>query len=158
MHTHRRRRIYVYKEVFWPILFWWPSCWYSIQLWAQVQVQRKLFCGEYIESQYYNHLGGKKAKDSIKGVRLLMGNICEICYSFQDVLLYSEINRSRNIVVKNPLVICRDCFNSNIKITTSGGSSNAWENQGQRGTAKTSKLQVSGQISNKKARKQKKIK
>ena len=26
-------------------------------------VQRQLFCGDYIESQYYNHLGGKKAGD-----------------------------------------------------------------------------------------------
>ena len=27
-------------------------------------VQKKLFCGDYIDSQYYNHLGGKKAKNS----------------------------------------------------------------------------------------------
>ena len=38
-------------------------------------VQRKLFCGKYIESQYYNNLGGKKAKSIRKGVRLITGNI-----------------------------------------------------------------------------------
>ena len=48
--------------------------------------QRKLFCGDYIESQYYNNLGGKKANNSSKGGRLVMGNICTICYSFQYVL------------------------------------------------------------------------
>ena len=41
-------------------------------------VQRKLFCGDYIESQYYNHLGGKKAKNSSKDGRLVTINICAI--------------------------------------------------------------------------------
>ena len=63
------------------------------------------FFGNYIESQYYNHLGGKKAKNSSKGVRLVMGNICAICYSFQDVLSDHEIKRSRNAGGKNPLLI-----------------------------------------------------
>ena len=114
-------------------------------------VQRKLFCGDYIESQYYNHLGGKKAKNGSKGSRLVTVNICAICYSFQYVLSYAEIKRSRNIGGNNPLLICRDCFNSTIKIPTSGGSSNAREKQGQRGTEKTRKLQVTVQIINKKA-------
>ena len=118
-----------------------------------MHVQRKLFCGDYIESEYYNHLGGKKAKNSSKGGRLVMGDICKICYSFQDVLSDAEIKRSRNIGGKNPLLICSDCFNGNIKIPTSGGSSNARESQGQRGAAKTRKLQVAVQRSNKKARK-----
>ena len=43
--------------------------------------QRKLFRGDYIESQYYNHLGGKKVNNSSKGGRLVTGNICAICYS-----------------------------------------------------------------------------
>ena len=41
-------------------------------------VQRKLFCADYIESQYYNHLGGKKAKNSSKDGRLVTVNICAI--------------------------------------------------------------------------------
>ena len=98
-----------------------------------MQVQRKLFYGDYIESQYYNHLGGKKAKNSSKGGRLVMGNICKTCYSFQDVLSDAEIKRSCNIGGKNPLLICRDCFNSNIKIPTSGVSSNTQKKQGQMG-------------------------
>ena len=44
-----------------------------------------------------------------------MGNICEICYSFQNVLSNAEIKRSRNIGGNKPLLICRDCLNSNIK-------------------------------------------
>ena len=78
-------------------------------------VQRKPCCGDYIESQYYNHLGGKEASNSIKGGRLVTENICAICYSFQDVLSDAEINMSRNIRGKNPLLICRDFFNSILK-------------------------------------------
>ena len=99
-------------------------------------VQRKLFFGDYIESQYYNHLGGKKAKSSSIGGRFITKNICAICYSFQDFLSDAEIKRSRNIGGNNPLLICRDCFNSNIEIPTSGGSSNTRENQGHRGEDK----------------------
>ena len=68
-----------------------------------------------------------------------MNDICEIFYSFQDVLLDAEIKRIRNIGRKNPLLICRDYFNSHIKIPTSGGSSNAREKQGHRGASKTEK-------------------
>ena len=102
-------------------------------------VKRKLFRSDYIESQYFNHLGGKKENNIIKGGRLVTGNICSMYYPFQEVLSDSEIKRSCNIGGNNPLLICRDCFNSNIKIPTSGGSSNTRENQGQRGAAKTRK-------------------
>ena len=70
--------------------------------------RRKLFCGDYIESQYYNNLGGKKEKNITKGGRLVTGDICAICYSFRDVLSDDEIKMSRNIGGNNPLLICRD--------------------------------------------------
>ena len=88
-------------------------------------VQRKLFCGNYIESQYYNHLGGKKSNNGSKCGSLVTGNICAICYSFQDVFSDVEIKSSPNIRGKNSLLIFCDCFNINIKILTFGGSSNA---------------------------------
>ena len=53
-------------------------------------VQRKLICGEYIESQYYNNLGGNKAKNISKVGILVTRNICAMCYSFQDVFPGSE--------------------------------------------------------------------
>ena len=97
-------------------------------------------------------MGGKKANNSSKGGRLVKGNIYKICYSFQDVLLDSEIKRSRYIGVYNPLLVCRDFFDGNIKIPTLDGSSNAREKQGQRRAAETGKLQISVQISNNKKR------
>ena len=79
----------------------------------------------------------RKQNNGRKSGRSVTGNICEIYYSFQDVLSESEIKSSHNIAGKNPLLICRDCFNSNIKIPNSGGSSNGRENQGQRGAENT---------------------
>ena len=70
-------------------------------------IHRKLFFDEHIESQYYYHLDGKKAKNSSKDEKFVTGNIWGVCYSFQDVFSDSEINRSRNIGEKNPLLICR---------------------------------------------------
>ena len=112
-----------------------------------MQVHRKLFCGDYIELQYYNHLGGKKSNNSGKVGSLVMGNISKICYSFQDVLWGAEIKSSRNVGGNNPLLKCRDC----IKIPTSGGSINSQENQVKGWESKTRKPKVAVQRSNKKA-------
>ena len=71
-------------------------------------VQGKLFFGYYSESQYYNHLGRKKANNSGKWGILVTGNICIIFNSFQVVLLGAEIKKNCNIGVNNPLLICRD--------------------------------------------------
>ena len=71
-------------------------------------VHRKRFCDDYIESQYYNHLGGKRAKNISKVSRLVTGNICAIFYSFQDILSDAGIKRSRNIGGNNPILILRD--------------------------------------------------
>ena len=81
----------------------------------KLYVQRKLFCGDYVEPQYYNHLGGKKAQRTSRSRILVTEAICAICYSYRDVLSDAEINNSRVIGGKNPLLVCRDCFNSNIK-------------------------------------------
>ena len=71
-------------------------------------LQRKLFCGNYIESQYYNHLGGKKPNNSIKGIRLVTGDICAMYYSFQYVFLGAETNRIGNIGLNITLLIGSD--------------------------------------------------
>ena len=63
------------------------------------------FCGDYIESQYYNHLSAKKSKNISKGGRLVTDNICTIFHSFQDVLSDAKIKRIRNIGGDNPLSV-----------------------------------------------------
>ena len=98
-------------------------------------------------------MGGNKAKNIGKGGRLVTENICETCYSFKNVLSDYEIKRSLNIGENNPLLICRDQFNSDIK-------KKPWEDSvthkkgRDKGRKKKRKLQVYVQRSNKKARKQ----
>ena len=62
----------------------------------QFYVKRKLFCGECIESQYYNNMSRKKLNISSKRGRLVTGNIFEITifYSFKYVFLDAEIKRT----------------------------------------------------------------
>ena len=42
----------------------------------QVLRSEETVCGDYIESKYYNHLGGKKENNSSKGDILVTGDIC----------------------------------------------------------------------------------
>ena len=44
----------------------------------KLYVQMKLFFGDYIESQYYNHLDGNKENNGSEVGRLVTGNICTI--------------------------------------------------------------------------------
>ena len=41
-------------------------------------VQEKKNCSDYIESQYYNHLYGKKVNKSSRGRGFITGNVCAI--------------------------------------------------------------------------------
>ena len=65
----------------------------------------------------------------------------------------AEIRKSRDIGGKNPLLVYRDCFNSKIKIPTSGGSSNARESKQQKLVSKKRKLDAAVQNGLRKARK-----
>ena len=95
---------------------------------------------------------GKTAKNRVDS-RLVTDGICALCYSFEDVLLETEIKKSHDIGGKNPLLVCRDCFNSKIKIPTSSGSSNVRENKQQKLAPKKRKLDVAVQNGLRKARK-----
>ena len=65
----------------------------------------------------------------------------------------AEIKKSHDIGGKNPLLVCRDCFNSKIKIPTSGGPSNAIESKQQKLASKRTKLDAAIQNELRKARK-----
>ena len=77
-------------------------------------VKRGLRCGDYTESQYYNPKAG------VKGGRIVTADICAICYESDDIVSADEIRKSRDIGGKNPLLLCRYCFDKNIEIPCSG--------------------------------------
>ena len=119
---------------------------------TKLYVQRKLFCGDYVEVQYYNHLGDKKSHGKKSNRKLLTEDVCAISYSYRDVLSNTEIKKSRDIGGKNPLLVCRECFNNNIKIPTLGGSSNSRESRQQKMASKKRKLDAAVKDGSKVAR------
>ena len=87
-----------------------------------------MFCGNYVESQYYNHLGRKKVKNTRCDISVA-DDIGVICYLFEYEMLDDETKRKRDIWGNNPLLMYRNCFDSKIKIHISGKSSNTRENK-----------------------------
>lgn len=75
---------------------------------GRLYVQTKLLCSDNIESQYHNHLDGKKSKN--RGDRLVTEDVCAICYSFEDKLLGDNIEKNCDIGGNNPLFICCDAL------------------------------------------------
>ena len=88
----------------------------------------KLWCGNYVESQYYNYLGS--AANGRRG-GLITEDVCEICFAHDDIVSRDEIMKMRGVGGKNPLQICKYCFDSRLKVPTSGGSSNARQKKNQ---------------------------
>jgi len=97
-------------------------------------VKTALHCGEYIESQYYNPATG------LKGGRIVMDDICAICYDADNIVSADEIRKKRDIGGKNPLLVCRYCFDKNIGIPFSGGRTNMKQKKGQAQSTKRKQL------------------
>ena len=109
-------------------------------------VKRQLRCGDYIESQYYN------PKTGAKGDRIVTEDICSICYESEDIVSAEEIRNKREIGGKNPLLVCRYCFDMKVEIPCSDGRTNIKEKKDQEQRTKKKKLDESVQSGRKKAR------
>ena len=88
-------------------------------------VRRQQRCGDHIESQYYN------PKTGVLGGRIVTEYICAICYEREDIVQADEIRKKRNIRGKNPLLVCRYCFDKKFEIPCSGGRTNVKQKQDQ---------------------------
>ena len=94
-----------------------------------------LRCGEYIESQYYNPATG------LKGGRIVTNDVCAICYDADNIVSADEIRKKRDIGGKNPLLVCRYCFDKNIEIPCSGGRTNMKQKKDQAQSTKRKQLE-----------------
>lgn len=110
-------------------------------------VKRGLRCGDYTESQYYNPKAG------VKGGRIVTADICAICYERDDIVSADEIRKSRDIGGKNPLLLCRYCFDKNIEIPCSGGRTNQKQKTEQGKRTKRKQLDESIKSGRRKVRK-----
>lgn len=80
-------------------------------------VMRKVRCGDFVESQYYN-----PPDNAANRGRLITDDVCAMCFSDDDIVSRDEIIAKRDIGGHNPLLICRHCFDLGLKVPTSGGS------------------------------------
>ena len=60
-------------------------------------------------------------KNKSTGQRICTTHVCALCYNKDNILSISEIKQKRDMGGKCPLLVCQDCFVSNIKIPSSGG-------------------------------------
>ena len=68
-----------------------------------------MICGHTIESEYYNPNTGTK------GGRIVTEAICAIWYIKDDLVMPNKIRKAKDIGGKNPLIICRGCFESRVE-------------------------------------------
>jgi len=111
-------------------------------------VKRQIRCGDFIESQYYNPSSG------VKGGRIVTKDICAICYETEEIVQIDEIRKKRDVGGKNPLLICRHCFNKNFEIPCSGGRVNVKQKEAQAKTTKRKCLDKHTESGRRKGRKQ----
>ena len=78
-------------------------------------------CGNYIESRYYNPSIG------LKGGRIVTEDICAIRYDKDDILSSDFLQKHRETGGKNPVPICRFCFDNKLPVPTSGSQVNQQE-------------------------------
>ena len=109
-------------------------------------MKRQLRCGDYVESAYYNPNTG------LKGGRIVTEDVYTICCDNADIVSIEEIRKERNIGGKNPLLICRLCFDSNVDIPCSGGRTNMKQKNEQDQSKKRKQLNESVNAGRRKAR------
>ena len=80
--------------------------------------RRALMCGHWIEYTYYNPNAGTKCGT------IVTEGMCALYYVNDDLVTPNELMKSLNLSVKDPLTICRGCFESGIKPPSSGGRTN----------------------------------
>ena len=97
--------------------------------------RRQTRCDDFIESQYYN------PKLGVKGGRIVTKDICAVCYEDDDIVSEVEIRKKRNIGGKNPLLVCRYCFDKDFEIPCSGGRTNEKEKKSQEKSPKRKGLE-----------------
>ena len=77
-----------------------------------------------------------------------------MCHFPGDIVPSKEIIRKRDVGVNNPLPVCMHCFNSNVPLQTSGGSSNVRQKKQQTQEKKEEITRKCSQQTQEKKRKQ----
>ena len=80
-------------------------------------------------------------------------DVCSICYEPDDIIKPEELRKKRDLGSKNPLLICRFCFDANIEVPCLGGRTSMTQKKDQRSESKKKELENNVKAGRKKARK-----
>eukprot|EP00957_Ditylum_brightwellii_P117971 8998146-Ditylum_brightwellii.AAC.1 len=92
--------------------------------------QQAVLCGDPIEANYYNPNIGTK------GGRIIMEDICAICYVNADTISTDEMIANHNLGGKTPLSICRGYYDAGVETPFSGSRKNIQQAQKHRKRSK----------------------
>ena len=103
---------------------------------SKFYIKHKIQCVDCVELHYYNPAG-----NSTRGKRVTTEEVCAMCYFPGNIVSREEIIRKRDVGGKNPLSVYMHCFNSNVPLPTSGGSSNVRQKKQQTQEKKRKQLE-----------------
>ena len=72
--------------------------------------------------------------------QIVTNDVCAICYDADNIVSADEIRKKKDICGKNPLLVCRYCFEKNIEIPCSGGRTNMKQKKDQAQSTKRKQL------------------
>ena len=111
-------------------------------------MKASLRCNDNVESTYY------MPSDGVRGGRINTEDVCSLCYNNTDLMELEAIMTSgRELNGKNPLPVCKDCFDLKVKLPTSGGRSNRVQQSAQEKSTKKRRLSKAVASGVRKARK-----
>ena len=111
--------------------------WKTVPIEGFVMMQ-KLRCGYYAYLQYYNSMGS--AANRGRG-GFITEYVRAICFTHDGIVLRDEIMNMRDVAGKNTIQIRSHCFDSRLKVPTSGGSSNKIQKKNQSQVKKKRQLE-----------------
>ena len=109
--------------------------------------QQKLFCGDTVETQYYNTYAGTK------GGRIVTRWVSYVCYFDENIVDKVETLTQPEVVGKHPLPLCRNFFDMNIKCPTTRWCGNSQHNRKKKKQSKKMNLETLVPKENQKGRK-----
>ena len=100
----------------------------------QQRIEKGYMCGEALDVPPYNLREAHRCNDPVepiyyatqdtRGGRIVTKDICAVCYGPDDLVLKQDLLESGHTKGKEPLPMCRDCFDSGMNLVFSAKATN----------------------------------
>ena len=98
------------------------------------RIEKGYMCGEALDVPPYNLREAHRCNDPVepiyyatqdtRGGRIVTKDICAVCYGPDDLVLKQDLLESGHTKGKEPLPMCRDCFDSGMNLVFSAKATN----------------------------------